>query len=50
MSCISPRIQTNWIIKKPKAFSLDEGETLDKNKILSVNAYVVDDNFEKKVY
>lgn len=32
-----------------KGFSLDEGETIDKNKILSVNAYIVDDNLDKKV-
>ena len=31
------------------AFSLDEGETIAKNKILSLNGYILDQDFNKKV-
>lgn len=41
--------QIKLLKNKIKGFSLDEGETIDKNKILSVNAYIVDDNLDKKV-
>ena len=35
---------------KAVSISLDEGETGSKNKILSVNRYVLDENYQKQAF